>query len=191
MRAGGPRTQAWASLVLALCRFLCLVRIDRVRLIVGILSSLPRTVREPPWGSIVGDTTAELHLRRDHQGAAMKKKTVFISYSTKDKEIAAKVKAALEERGIEVTIDRESMRAGGNIRDFIDNSIRNTEVTLSIVSENSLASDWVAFESVESFAAEKIGPFLDDAGKTCPQSQWPDRARGEERGSRKGTHAKT
>jgi hypothetical protein len=66
MRAGGPRTQAWASLVLALCRFLCLVRIDRVRLIVGILSALPRTVREPPRGSIVGDTTAELHLRRDH-----------------------------------------------------------------------------------------------------------------------------
>ena len=101
----------------------------------------------------------------------MKKKTVFISYSTKDKEIAAKVKAALEEQGIEVTIDRESMRPGGNIREFIDESIRKTEVTLSIVSENSLASDWVAFESVESFAVEKIGPFLGDAGTTRPRSQ--------------------
>jgi formylglycine-generating enzyme required for sulfatase activity len=85
------------------------------------------------------------------------KKTVFISYSTKDKETAAKVRKVLVEHGIQVTIDRESMRAGGNIRDFIDESIRETDVTLSIVSENSLASDWVAFESVESFAAEKHG----------------------------------
>ena len=98
-------------------------------------------------------------------------KKVFISYSTKDKETATKVKAALEQHGIEVKIDRESMRAGGNIRDFIDNSIRETDVTLSIVSENSLASDWVAFESVESFAVEKIGPFLGDAGTTRPRSQ--------------------
>jgi formylglycine-generating enzyme required for sulfatase activity len=96
-------------------------------------------------------------------------KKVFISYSTKDKETAAKVKTALEQHGIEVTIDRESMRAGGNIREFIDKSIRDTDVTLSIVSANSLASDWVAFESVESFAAEKhregkkfIACYIDD-----------------------------
>ncbi|NBO66167.1 MAG: TIR domain-containing protein [Acidobacteria bacterium] len=55
-----------------------------------------------------------------------------------------------------MTIDSESMAAGGNIREFIDQAIRNTEVTLSIVSRNSLSSDWVALESVESFAAEKF-----------------------------------
>jgi hypothetical protein len=52
--AGGPRTQAWTSLVLALCWFLCQVRIDRVRLIVGILVAPPRTVREPPRGNRQG-----------------------------------------------------------------------------------------------------------------------------------------
>jgi len=68
-----------------------------------------------------------------------------------------------------VTIDSESMAAGGNIREFIDQAIRNTEVTLSIVSRNSLSSDWVALESVESFAAQKyleakqfIACYLDD-----------------------------
>lgn len=81
--------------------------------------------------------------------------TVFISYSQKDKEVAAKVKATLEANGIKVTIDSESMAAGGNIREFIDQAIRDTQVTLSIVSKNSLSSDWVALESVESFAAEK------------------------------------
>ena len=83
-------------------------------------------------------------------------KRVFISYSQKDKDIAAKVKAALEAHSIAVTIDSESMAAGSDIREFIDNSIRNTQVTLSIVSKNSLTSDWVALESVESFAAEKF-----------------------------------
>jgi hypothetical protein len=83
-------------------------------------------------------------------------KRVFISYSQKDKDIAAKVKAALEGHSIAVTIDSESMAAGSDIREFIDNSIRNTQVTLSIVSKNSLTSDWVALESVESFAAEKF-----------------------------------
>jgi formylglycine-generating enzyme required for sulfatase activity len=82
--------------------------------------------------------------------------TVFISYSQKDKKVAAKVRATLEANGIRVTIDSESMAAGGNIRAFIDQAIRDTQVTLSIVSRNSLSSDWVALESIESFAAEKF-----------------------------------
>lgn len=96
-------------------------------------------------------------------------KTVFVSYSTMDKDVAAKVKATLEAHGIKVTIDSESMPAGGDIRAFIDKSIRETQVTLLIVSKNSLTSDWVALESVESFAAEKhregkkfIACFIDD-----------------------------
>lgn len=82
-------------------------------------------------------------------------KTVFISYSSKDRDIAAKVRAALEAKGIAVTIDSEFLAPGGDIRAFIDKSIRETDVTLSIVSRNSLESDWVAIESIESFAAER------------------------------------
>ncbi len=82
--------------------------------------------------------------------------TVFISYSQKDKKVAAKVRATLEANGISVTIDSESMAAGGNIREFIDRAVRDTQVTLSIVSKNSLSSDWVALETMESFGAEKF-----------------------------------
>jgi formylglycine-generating enzyme required for sulfatase activity len=101
------------------------------------------------------------------EGAAMK--TVFISYSSNDRDIAAKVRAALEAKGIAVTIDSESLAPGGDIRAFIDKSIRETNVTLSIVSESSLASDWVALETVDSFEAEKylegkrfIGCYVDE-----------------------------
>ena len=81
-------------------------------------------------------------------------KTVFISYSSKDKETAAKVKTVLEANGIDVTIDSESLVPGRDIRAFIDKSIRETDVTLSIVSKNSLLSDWVAPETVDSLMAE-------------------------------------
>jgi formylglycine-generating enzyme required for sulfatase activity len=86
------------------------------------------------------------------------KKSVFISYSTKDRETAAKVKKVLEAYGILVTIDSESLDPGKDIRAFIDQAIRETDVTLSIVSKNSLLSDWVALETVVSLMAEK---FLD------------------------------
>ena len=83
-------------------------------------------------------------------------KTVFISYSSKDKETAAKVKTVLEANGIDVTIDSESLVPGRDIRAFIDKSIRETDVTLSIVSKNSLLSDWVALETVDSLMAERL-----------------------------------
>jgi formylglycine-generating enzyme required for sulfatase activity len=89
-----------------------------------------------------------------NEGAAMK--TVFISYSSKDKETAAKVKTVLEANGIDVTIDSESLVPGRDIRAFIDKSIRETDVTLSIVSKNSLLSDWVALETVDSLMAERL-----------------------------------
>ena len=80
--------------------------------------------------------------------------TVFISYNHNDKEIATKVRLALEAQGIRVTIDSESMTPGADIQAFIHNSIRETEVTLSIVSKNSLTSDWVAMETMVAFSAE-------------------------------------
>ena len=96
-------------------------------------------------------------------------KNVFISYSEKDKDIAAKVKAVLEARGIIIKIDSESLVPGMDIRAFIDKSIRETDVTLSIVSKNSLLSDWVALETVDAFLAEKhlegkmfIGCYVDE-----------------------------
>ena len=83
-------------------------------------------------------------------------KTVFISYSSKDKETAAKVKTVLEANGIDVTVDSESLGPGKDIRAFIERSIRETDVTLSIVSKNSLLSDWVALETVDSLMVERL-----------------------------------
>lgn len=97
------------------------------------------------------------------------KQTVFISYNHGDGEIAKKLITALRANGIDVTIDIESMKAGEKIEDFIENSIRNTDVTLSIVSNKSLLSAWVAMETINTFYHEKfsanrkfVAGFIDD-----------------------------
>ena len=82
--------------------------------------------------------------------------SVFISYSHGDSEIADKIKQSLEKKGIVVRIDHAVMKAGANIQEFIESSIRNTDVTLSIVSNRSLLSAWVALESIETFYHEKF-----------------------------------
>jgi len=86
----------------------------------------------------------------------MSAKKVFISYNHEDREVADKLKAALEKRGILVIIDRMDMRAGASIQEFIESSIRDADVTLSIVSNRSLLSAWVALESGAAFYGEKL-----------------------------------
>ena len=87
----------------------------------------------------------------------MNRKKVFISYNHHDRAVADRVKAALEKRGIQVTIDHVNMAAGASIEEFIESSIRNSDVTLSIVSNTSLRSAWVGMESVTALYGEKLG----------------------------------
>ena len=71
---------------------------------------------------------------------------VFLSYSSRDRDTALRLKRGLERLGVSVRLDTESMRVGQNIRAFILESIRGTSATLLVVSEASLVSDWVGIE---------------------------------------------
>lgn len=76
---------------------------------------------------------------------------VFISYNHNDSEVALKIKTALEIENFDVVIDRDNMIAGGEIKEFIMNSIQQSAVTISLVSNKSLKSAWVAMETINSF----------------------------------------
>lgn len=89
-------------------------------------------------------------------GQGSKSSTVFLSYNHKDSDKAAAVKYFLRSKGINVTIDAEAMRPGEDIKGFINNSIRNADVTLSLVSNNSLLSAWVGLETMNTLAGEQI-----------------------------------
>jgi hypothetical protein len=81
---------------------------------------------------------------------------VFISYNHADIEIAFALKKKLENNNISVTIDGVNMEGGGDIKSFIDHSISNTDITISIISNKSLLSSWVGIETVNTFNHEQF-----------------------------------
>ena len=91
----------------------------------------------------------------------------FISYSHFDKVEAEKVKAFLENKGISVLIDENSLQPGEDIKSFILQNIRKSAYTLCIISRNSLLSSWAMQEVVQSKHAEDfsqskfIGAYID------------------------------
>ena len=80
---------------------------------------------------------------------------VFISYNHNDSAVALKIQDALKKGDIEVIIDRENMMAGTKIKEFIEDSIRDSTVTVSLVSNKSLKSAWVAMETIDSIFLER------------------------------------
>jgi hypothetical protein len=95
---------------------------------------------------------------------------VFISYNHADKDTAALLKEKLEKEKITVILDSASMQAGTSINDFISKSVLKAHVILSVVSENSLTSGWVAVETVNAifikdfFPDKKFVPCFLDTG---------------------------
>jgi len=96
-------------------------------------------------------------LRADDFKTASPKK-VFISYNHNDTDKVLSINDAINisKSGIKITIDIESMKFGDNITDFIGKSIKGTDFTLSIISNNSLLSPWVMLETLETFMYEKV-----------------------------------
>lgn len=73
---------------------------------------------------------------------------IFISYNHKDQKTAGKIHETLVDAGFKVTIDKDNLKPGQAIENFITDSIRHTDATLILISRNSLASAWVALESI-------------------------------------------
>jgi len=76
---------------------------------------------------------------------------VFISYSSRDKATAEVIYNLLHQANLSVIWDDPDLRGGNDIKEFIINSIRDTRVTLNIVSNSSLLSGWVGSELVNTF----------------------------------------
>jgi hypothetical protein len=78
----------------------------------------------------------------------------FISYSSKDQDFAERLYADLQNKGVRCWFAPEDLKIGDNIRDSIDESIRLRDKLLLILTESSIASDWVEHE-VESALDEE------------------------------------
>ena len=73
-------------------------------------------------------------------------KNVFISYSSADKELANRLTALFEDKGIEVFNDDRSVVAGEKWSALLINTLKEANAVLVILSENSRRSKWVEHE---------------------------------------------
>ena len=121
--------------------------------IVGGLLTIARSL---PDDTVVEGVDMPSPVASNNTAPDKNKPKVFISYNHKDKAEAYRIREFFKEKGIPVTIDSEVMKAGEDIRSFIQNSIKNTTVTISLVSPNSLMSAWVGMESINTMVGEKI-----------------------------------
>jgi hypothetical protein len=81
---------------------------------------------------------------------------VFISYSTQDRDIAHKVKTQLEAANIKVTIDYQDFLIGENLMDSINKHLKDNNIVLSLISKNSLKSQWASIQSMIMFHTESM-----------------------------------
>ena len=81
----------------------------------------------------------------------------FISYSSKDEAFAERLYADLQSKGVRCWFAPEDMDIGDKIRPRIEESIRIYDKLLLVLSEHSIASNWVAYEVERALNKEPQG----------------------------------
>jgi TIR domain/Pentapeptide repeats (8 copies) len=79
----------------------------------------------------------------------------FISYSTKDQEVAERLYTDLQNKGVRCWFAPHDLPIGAKTWDAIDEAIKLRDKLLLILSKNSIASDWVEDEVQKAFAEER------------------------------------
>lgn len=79
----------------------------------------------------------------------------FISYSAKDDEFVRRLHADLQGCGVRCWFAPEDMKIGAKILDTLDQAIRLRDKVVLVLSEASIASDWVEDEVTKAFAEER------------------------------------
>jgi uncharacterized protein YjbI with pentapeptide repeats len=79
----------------------------------------------------------------------------FISYSSKDQSFAERLHADLQNKGVRCWFAPHDLPWGAKTWDAIDEAIKLRDKLLLILSENSIASDWVEDEVTKAFEEER------------------------------------
>jgi hypothetical protein len=110
------------------------------------------------------------------RGEAIQFYSCFISYSSKDQLFGDRIYADLQNAGVRCWFAPHDLPTGARIWDAIDEAIRLRDKLLIILSEVSIASDWVEDEVNKAFAEERerktsvLFPVrIDDAVLTTPE----------------------
>ena len=88
-------------------------------------------------------------------GQAIAFYSAFISYSTKDEDLAKRLYADLQAKGVRCWFAPEDLTIGDKFRTEIDRAIRVHDKLLLLLSANSILSDWVEKEVETAFDRER------------------------------------
>jgi hypothetical protein len=77
------------------------------------------------------------------------RKSIFISYNRKDKDFAFKLHDKLKVANYDVRIDEFALEINDYLSGRLRELVRNSDYVISIVSRNSLLSEWVGLETIE------------------------------------------
>jgi uncharacterized protein YjbI with pentapeptide repeats len=88
-------------------------------------------------------------------GQAIQHYSCFISYSSADDDFARRLHADLQDKGVRCWFAPHDMKIGARILDTLDEAIRLREKVLLILSEASVASEWVEIEVKKALAEER------------------------------------
>jgi uncharacterized protein YjbI with pentapeptide repeats len=104
--------------------------------------------------------------------------SAFISYSSKDKELATRLRDDLDAKGVRCWLNTQDLKIGDRLDTEIDRAIRTHDKVVLLLSENSIGRAWVEHEVRKALEREReqdppvLLPIrLDDAVKTTKQ-QW-------------------
>jgi hypothetical protein len=86
---------------------------------------------------------------------AIRHYSCFISYASKDDEFVHRLHADLQDKGVRCWFAPHDMKIGAKILDTLDEAIRLRDKVLLILSEDSIASDWVEDEVTKAFEEER------------------------------------
>jgi hypothetical protein len=88
-------------------------------------------------------------------GKAIEFYSAFISYSSKDEDLAKRLYADLQTKGVRCWFAPEDLKIGDKFRTEIDRAIRVHDKLLLLLSANSILSDWVEKEVETAFDRER------------------------------------
>jgi len=80
--------------------------------------------------------------------------SIFLSYSSRDREFAAKLAKAFRQRGVSVWWDAWEMRAGDSLTQKIQDAISQSSFFVAVLSPHSVNSSWVKVELRTALSAE-------------------------------------
>ena len=92
---------------------------------------------------------------RSLTGSAFEFYSCFISYSSRDEQLAQRLHADLQAKAVHVWYAPEDLKIGDKFRARIDESIRIHDKLLLVLSENSIRSPWVEKEVETAFERER------------------------------------